>query len=131
VNILDENIPANQRQLLEGWRVHVRQLGFNLGRRGMQDEDVIPFLIAQRRSTFFTRDDDFYDSQLCHARYCLVYLNVDKHEVAGFARRFLRHPACSTHVKRMGKVIRVSSAGLSIWRIHAIKELALDWESRG
>jgi len=127
VNILDENIPANQRQLLESWRVHVRQIGFSVGRRGMQDEELIPFLLGQRRPTFFTRDVDFYDRQLCHARYCLVYLDVDKNEVAAFVRRLLRHPACNTQAKRMGHVIRVSSAGLSIWRLHATKELALQW----
>ena len=127
MNILDENIPANQRQLLESWRVHVRQIGFSVGRRGMQDEELIPFLLGQRRPTFFTRDVDFYDRQLCHARYCLVYLDVDKNEVAAFVRRLLRHPACNTQAKRMGHVIRVSSAGLSIWRLHATKELALQW----
>ncbi len=127
MNILDENIPANQRQLLESWRVHVRQIGFSVGRRGMQDEELIPFLLGQRRPTFFTRDVDFYDRQLCHARYCLVYLDVDKNEMAAFVRRLLRHPACNTQAKRMGHVIRVSSAGLSIWRLHATKELALQW----
>lgn len=127
MNILDENIPANQRQLLESWRVHVRQIGFSVGRRGMQDEELIPSLLGQRRPTFFTRDVDFYDRQLCHARYCLVYLDVDKNEVAAFVRRLLRHPACNTQAKRIGHVIRVSSAGLSIWRLHATKELALQW----
>jgi hypothetical protein len=41
VNILDENIPKNQRQLLESWRIHVRQIGFNIGQRGMQDEEIM------------------------------------------------------------------------------------------
>ena len=127
MNILDENIPANQRQHLESWRVHVRQIGFSVGRRGMQDEELIPSLLEQRRPTFFTRDVDFYDRQLCHARYCLVYLDVDQNEVAAFVRRLLRHPACNTQAKRIGHVIRVSSAGLSIWRLHATKELALQW----
>jgi hypothetical protein len=59
VNILDENIPKNQRQLLETWRIHVRQIGFNIGQRGMQDEEIIPFLLQRRHSTFFTRDEVF------------------------------------------------------------------------
>lgn len=130
MNILDENVPATQRVLLEAWSVRVCQIGFNIGRPGILDEDVIPFLIARGRATFFTRDDDFYDRRLCHAGYCLVYLDVDKHEVAAFVRRLLRHPAFSTHAKRMGRVIRVSSAGLSIWRIHASRELLLKWPSR-
>ena len=44
MNILDENIPANQRRLLEGRPVRIHQIGFNLGRCGMQDDEIIPFL---------------------------------------------------------------------------------------
>ena len=50
MNILDENIARAQRELLEGWRIAVKQIGFNLGRCGMQDEEVIPLLVKQRRS---------------------------------------------------------------------------------
>jgi hypothetical protein len=64
VTILDENLPKNQRQLLESWRVRVRQLGYNIGRRGMQDEEIVPLLLQQRRPTFFTRDQGFYDHKI-------------------------------------------------------------------
>ncbi len=37
MNILDEYIPASQRRLLENWRIRPRQIGFNIGRRGLQD----------------------------------------------------------------------------------------------
>jgi hypothetical protein len=127
VNILDENIPASQRRWLESRRIRIRQVGFNVGRRGMQDEGIIPFLQRLRRPTFFTRDEDFYGRRLCHARYSLVYLAVEKHEVAHFVRRVLRHPAFDAQGKRMGAVIRVSSAGLSVWRLHAEKELHRKW----
>jgi hypothetical protein len=127
VNVLDENIPKNQRQLLESWRIRVRQIGFNVGRRGMQDDEITPFLQQLRRPTFFTRDEDFYDGQLCHAKCSLVYLAVDKYEVAAFVRRFLRQPEFATQAKRMGTVIRVSSAGLSCWRLHANSEVECDW----
>ena len=33
----------------------------------MQDEEIIPFLLQYRRATFFTRDEGFYESRLCHA----------------------------------------------------------------
>lgn len=52
MNILDENIPKNQRQLLEKWRIHVRQIGINIGRMGMQDEEIVPFLLQMKRPTF-------------------------------------------------------------------------------
>jgi hypothetical protein len=127
VNLLDENIPASQRQLLENWRIRPRQIGFNIGRRGLQDAEIIVFLQQLRRPTFFTRDDDFYEKQLVHAKYALVYLAVEKHEVAHFVRRLLRHPAFDTQAKRVGAVIRASSAGLAVWRLHAPMETHLDW----
>ncbi len=96
MNLLDENIPAGQRQLLEGWRIRIFQIGFNLGRRGMQDEEIVPLLLTLRRPTFFTRDDDFYDRKLVHPRYCLVHLAVQKYEAAAFVRRALRFSKLNT-----------------------------------
>lgn len=128
MNILDENILKNQRQLLESWGIPVRQIGFNAGRRGYQDEEIIPFLLQQRRPTFFTRDEDFYKRRLCHAKYSLVYMMVEKYETAVFIRRILHHPEFDTQAKRMGAVIRVSSARLSFWRLHADREMHLNWE---
>src|SRR5436309_4560268 len=55
--------------------------------------------------TFFTRDEDFYERHLCHARYSLVYLSVEKSEAAWFIRRLLRHPYFKTQTMRMGKVM--------------------------
>ena len=78
--ILDENFPESQRQLLRGWRVPIRQIGYEVGRSGMQDEESIPFLLQRRRVTFFTLDQGFYKQHLCHARYCLVYLEALLHE---------------------------------------------------
>jgi len=53
-----------------------------------------------------TRDDDFYDCNLCHAGYCLVYLAVRKNEVAIFMRWILHYKEFDTGAKRMGSVIR-------------------------
>lgn len=128
MNLLDENIPAGQRQLLEAWHLRIYQIGFNVGRRGMQDEEVIPLLLKLRRPTFFTRDDDFYERRLCHAKYGLVYLAVQKYEAAAFVRRLLRHPEFNTQAKRMGTVIRVSQAGLACWRLHAEKPVSFAWD---
>jgi hypothetical protein len=127
VNILDENIPENQRRLLQSWRIAVRQIGQDIGRMGMQDDTIIPFLLKHRRPTFFTRDLGFYHRRLCHARYSLVCLAVDKYEAALFIRRLLRHREFNTQAKRMGAVVRVSHTGLSVWRSHAEKETTFDW----
>ena len=101
MNILDENVLASQRQLLQVWHLHVRQIGVDIGRKGMKDDEIIPFLLANRRPTFFTRDLGFYDRKLCHTRYCLVCLAVDRYEAAAFVRRLLKHPEFDTQQKRM------------------------------
>jgi hypothetical protein len=131
VIILDENIPAPQRQLLEHWKFRVRQIAFNVGRRGMQDDEIIPLLLQQRRPTFITRDAGFYDRNLCHAGYCLVYLAVERTEVAFFARRCLRHSAMNTIAKRLGAVVRVSPTALAIWRREATRQEFVRWENIG
>jgi hypothetical protein len=127
VNILDENVPENQRQLLSSWRVSIRQIGYDIGQDGMQDGQIIHLLHQTRRSTFFTLDVDFYKSSLCHKGYCVVYLSVAQFEAGWFVRRVLRHPQLDTQAKRMGKVIRASHAGLTIWQLHAKDYVELTW----
>ena len=83
-----------------------------------------------RRPAFFTHDDDFYQHNLCHAQYCLVYLAVRKDEAATFVRRFLRYREFNTQAKRMGTVLRVSHTGITGWRLHTAQMIRLDWYSR-
>jgi hypothetical protein len=127
MNILDENAPEDQRSLLQSWRIPIHQVGFDVGRKGMQDEEIIRFLHQLRDATFFTRDLGFYDRRLCHSGYCLVCLAVGKDEVAVFVRRVLRHPELDTKAKRMGTVVRVSHAGFSIWRRNVQKGVYINW----
>jgi hypothetical protein len=103
VNILDENIIDRQRQRLRHWRIAMRHMGYDVGRQGMKDQEILTLLHRLRRPTFFTRDEDFYACHLCHTRYCLVYLAVAKDEVAPFVHRLLRHREFDTIAKRMGK----------------------------
>lgn len=64
MNILDENIIGSQRQLLRGWRISVRHIGYDLRHQGIKDEEIIPFLCQVRRPTLFTRDLGFYKHNL-------------------------------------------------------------------
>ena len=127
MNILDENLPGNQVALLESWRIHVRQIAVNIGRRGMSDEDIIPLLLQHNLPTFFTRDKGFYKRELCHSGDCLVVMAVEKDEAASFIRRLLRHSAFRTRSKRMGKVIRVSRAKVSVWALSKQNEIDIGW----
>ena len=125
--IVDENIPPNQCRLLGTWRVRTCHIGYDVSRKGLQDSEIIPFLLRQRRPTFFTLDFDFYDRKLCHSRYCIVCMGVKQYEVAVFVRRLLRHPELNTDAKRLGSVIRFSHAGLALWQTHSRVEKLLSW----
>ncbi len=127
MNILDENVVETQCRLFRKWRIRFRQIGFGVGREGMKDIEIISLLHDLARPTFFTRDDDFFERNLCHTGYCLVYTAVEKNEVAIFTRRLLKHPELNTKAKRMGSVIKLSHAGLLVWRLHAEKPQRFDW----
>ena len=104
--VLDENILEGQRQLLEAAGVVAHQLGVDIGRKGMKDEEITALLRSQRGATFFTRDADFYREEVRHRSYCVVVTNAGQSEVAGFIRRFLSHPDFDTPAKRVGRVVR-------------------------
>lgn len=128
MNMLDENILKDQRQQLLQWRVPIRHIGYDIGRMGMKDSEIIPLLLQLRRPTFFTLDLGFYKRTLCHARYCLVCMAIVQQEAATFVRRFLRHQAFNTQAKRMGTAVRLSSVGLSVWRLHTDPKTEFAWE---
>ena len=60
MNILDENVPESQPVLLRSWRIAFRQIGQDVGRMGMKDDEIIPLLHQLDRPTFFTLDGDFF-----------------------------------------------------------------------
>ncbi|MEK7993389.1 MAG: hypothetical protein AAB403_06245 [Planctomycetota bacterium] len=127
--ILDENILDGQRLLLEGLGIAVRQVGLDVGRRGLKDEDIIVLLRHLRQPTLLSRDLGFYTPALRNQHYAIVVAAVGQYKMAGFARRFLRHPLFDTHAKRAGKVVRLAPAGISFWELRRQREILVGWES--
>lgn len=127
MNVFDENIRADQREMLRAWRIPVRQIGHRFTEKALTDENIIPLLLRLSRPTFFTHDRDFDNRRLGHQGYCLVILYVPEPEAAGYVRRVLRHPAFDTWAKRMGSVIRVTPTGIMVWRLHAEAEEHIPW----
>ncbi len=62
MNVLDENIISNQRVQLRSWRIAVRQIGYEVGRKGMKDHEITSLLHHLSDPTFFTRDDDYSEN---------------------------------------------------------------------
>jgi hypothetical protein len=130
LNVLDENVSAEDRSQLEDWGIHVRQIGVDVGRSGMGDDEIISVLHGLQRPTLFTADSDFYKPVLRHAGYCLVYVDTSLGGFPAAVRRLLRHPSFDTEAKRLGNVIRVRPAAVDIWRLHAASEEQLEWPVR-
>jgi len=127
MNVLDENIPEDQRHLLRSWRIRVYQVGRDIGRKGMKDEpQVLPLLRTLRRPTLFTRDLGFFDREFCHSKYCVACLEVEADECASFIRRVLRHSSFDTQAQRMGKVLAFGHIGIRVLGLHGEEETA-DW----
>ena len=129
--LLDENILAGQRVLLEGWSIGVRQIGLEIGRKGLKDEAVIVLLRQLRQPTFFTRDLGFYSPVLRHERYGIVAMAIGQYEAAAFVRRFLKHPLFDTYSKRAGRVIRIAPSGIVWWQPRRQSEAFAKWEEDG
>jgi len=127
VNVLDENVPDSQRGLLQARRIPVRQIGEDIGRKGMNDSEIIRLLHQLDRPTFFTLDGDFYNRRLCHEGYCLVHLDIEEEVIAQYIWRLLRYRALNTKGKRMGRVIRILPTGLAVWQIHHEEEGHFSW----
>jgi hypothetical protein len=54
MNVLDENISISQRNVLKTWHIPARHIGYDIGRKGMKDDEIIPLLLTLTRPTFFT-----------------------------------------------------------------------------
>ena len=127
MNLLDENFPDDQRDLLHKFGVSARQVGRDVGRFGMSDEDILPLLHRFRDVTLFTHDRDFSGIELCHPDYCLVWLAVSQDLVAEYTRRLLRHPEFDTSAKRLGKVLTVGSSGVTVFERHRKAPRKVEW----
>ncbi|NIR50089.1 hypothetical protein GWO43_16420 [candidate division KSB1 bacterium] len=125
--VIDEHFPESQRQLLKGWRIRFRQIGYEIGRRGLKDSEIIPLLLQQRRLTFFTLDSDFDKSKYCHSHYSLVFLDINEYEAATFIRRFLKQRKFNTQAKRLGKIFRVTRTCISVRERHSEQGVRFEW----
>jgi hypothetical protein len=126
VNVL-ENITRDQAELLRQWGIRFRSISRDFGRQGIQDDAILPFLLRLKQPTFLTRDGDFFELRLCHARYCLAWLDVAPGETAFFIRRFLLHPSFRTSAQRMGTVPRIQPQKIVYWTKSSRELIETPW----
>jgi hypothetical protein len=128
VIILDHNIPEGQARLLRRWRIHCRQIGFEVGRPEWDDQqEILRYLHSAKHATFFTRDMGFFRAKLIHKSYCIVILNVPVLETAHYIRRLLRHVDFRTRARRFRKVIKVSAERIAVLEIGRRHQIGFRW----
>jgi len=125
--ILDENVVNSQRKTLLRKRYHVRQIGYELGRKGMSDRDILPLLRTLHRPTLLTSDDDSYVRDLCDTRYSLIVLGIEEQAFAEYSIRVLRHPSFAKWRLRMGKTLSVTRGAIRFWQHKSHRETRLPW----
>jgi len=118
VNLLDENVPLDQRDLLRARGVHCRIIGQDIAQSSIGDDNILALLPRLKQPTFFTRDEHFFKRRLCHPSYGLVFLDVAPEEAAFFIGRILRHPRFATKASRMGAVVRAHHDAIEFWQWH-------------
>lgn len=130
MNLLDENIPLDQRDILRAWRIRCRVIGQDIARLSIADDNIIVLLHRLKQPTFFTRDKDFFQRELCHPAYGLVWLDAVPEEAALFIRRVLGHPRFVTIASRMGMAARAHHDGLQFWQRHRAALQRTGWSDR-
>ena len=75
MNLLDENVPSDQRDLLRTRGIHCRVIGQDVAQLSIGDDNILALLHRLKQPTLFTRDEHFFKRRLCHPSYGLVLLN--------------------------------------------------------
>ncbi len=65
MNVLDENIPLDQRDLLRAWGIPCRMIGEDIARLSISDDKILALLHRLKQPTLFTRDEHFFKPSLC------------------------------------------------------------------
>jgi hypothetical protein len=66
VNLLDENIPLEQRDILLARGIRCRVVGQQIAQLSIGDDNLLTLLHRLKQPTLFTRDKDFFARDLCH-----------------------------------------------------------------
>ncbi len=128
MNVLDENVPRDQADLLRQWGVRFRSVSRDLGYSGISDDNIVPLLRRLKRPTFLTRDRDFFIHDLVHAGYALIWFDVKVEETAFFVRCFLKHPFFRLNSQRLGNVVRVHPRGIEYWTRTKGERVRVEWK---
>ena len=128
--LLDHNIPQSEVRRLRSWRIHCKQVGYEIGRPEWDDaQEILRYLRGSRRVVFFTRDIGFFRRHLCHKNYSIVVLTGSASESADWIRRFLKRPEFRTHAQRSQSVVKLTPTGLTFWKLGIEAQEKFNWKA--
>ncbi|MCI0638913.1 MAG: hypothetical protein L0Y72_23925 [Gemmataceae bacterium] len=120
--VLDDQLDVIKIQPgLKNWTNWVRLQELRPGEH-ILDERVPEILRTCHTPTFVTIDPDFWQSNLCHNGYCIVFVHIDfrqQRKLPPLVRKLFNFPGFKTRAQRMGKVIRLAEEGISYWELGA------------
>jgi hypothetical protein len=114
MNVLDGNVPQSQQDLPKRWRIHVRQIRDDAGRKGMKDREIIPLVLEFNRPTFFTLDRDFYSRRLCHDDYRLVFFRSRRRSIRKLCPPILAASSTEIESQKNGKSLTRIANGIYV-----------------
>ncbi len=82
------------------------------------DDRVPEILRTLQQPTFLTIDHGFWNRELCHPKYCILYFECSKDEqetLPKFLLRLLHLKEFPTRSSRMGKVARINRTAIEYW----------------
>ena len=85
----------------------------------IKDDRVLQLLHTLKQPTFVTIDDGFWDKNLRHPGYCILYFALSDNQqdqIPPLLRQLFRLDAFKTKRARMGKVARVHPTRMDYWQ---------------
>ncbi|MBI1926164.1 hypothetical protein HYR99_18170 [Candidatus Poribacteria bacterium] len=117
--ILDEHLdPEKMLPALRSWTTVQRIVDVRPG-EVIKDDRVLQLLHTLKQPTFVTIDDGFWDKNLRHPGYCILYFafsDDQQDQIPPLLRQLFRFDAFKTKRARMGKVARVHPTYVDYWQ---------------
>ena len=105
--------------------------GYTPGGIGLAERTYLyAILRTLKQPTFITIDADFWDRELCHPAYAIVYFALDDDEqeqLPLMLRSLWRRPEFRTRSRRMGKVARVGHSHIDWWQFQVPDLYRVAW----
>src|SRR5262245_19902466 len=131
--LLDEQLAANE--VLEPLRKRLKlaRLKDLRPRERILDDRIPELLRTVKQPTFLTLDHGFWDASWCHPDYGIIYFALTDREqeaVPKLLLALLQMSEFNSRSARMGKVIRLSEAGIRFWEFASDKLVSMNWPAR-